>query len=190
MTCTIYSLEELLSIKGGKRLPTGGVLTKHRTNHPYIRIRDLGPKNLELSESFEFVPEDIQKKIAQYVVAENDIVISIVGTIGLISMIGPSLNNANLTENCAKLTNLDPRIDSQYLYYFLKSTNGQDQISQLTVGAVQPKLPLKNIGKIEIPCPPLEKQRQISFVLSSLDRKIELNNQINDYLAQFNFSRQ
>ena len=142
-----------------------------------------GKKTLELDGSFEFVDDETQKAISRYIVTGGDIVLSIVGTIGLVSVVGDSLNEANLTENCVKLTSLSG-IDRDYLYYYLKSSYGQQEIARGTVGAVQAKLPIKNIQDISIPLPDEVTQRKIADILSSLDAKIEVNQRINDNLRQ------
>lgn len=178
-------LGDVCEIKGGKRLPKGINLITQKNSHPYIRVRDLGKsKTLELNSSYEYVDEITQKQIQRYITLKGDILISIVGTIGLIAIVGGSLNGANLTENCVKLVKLD-NIDSEYLYYYLKSPLGQQNISRGTVGAVQAKLPIKNIQEFNINCPVLiSDQRRIASILSSLDRKIELNNNINADLEE------
>lgn len=177
-------LAALCEIKGGKRLPKGTNLVQHKTKHPYIRVRDLNNiKNLELNCNFEYIENEVYNKISNYIVNSGDIIISIVGTIGLVSIITESLNQANLTENCAKLINLKD-IDNNFLYYFLSSELGQNEIKKGTVGAVQQKLPLYSIGEINISLPPLETQEKIARILSSLDDKIELNNKINQNLEQ------
>ena len=178
-------LGDVCEIKGGKRLPKGVNLITQKNSHPYIRVRDLGKsKTIELNSSYEFVDEITQKQIQRYITQKGDILISIVGTIGLIAIVGGSLDGANLTENCVKLVKLD-KIDSEYLYYYLKSPFGQQNISRGTVGAVQAKLPIKNIQEFSIICPELiSDQRRIASILSSLDRKIELNNKINADLEE------
>ena len=177
-------LGDVATVKGGKRLPKGTNLITTPNNHPYIRVRDLnGRRTLELDNSFEFVDDETQKTISRYVVDNGDIVLSIVGTIGLVAIIGKSLDKANLTENCVKLTSLSG-IDRDFLYYFLKSSFGQQEITRGTVGAVQAKLPIKNIQDITIPLPDEFTQRKIAAILSSLDEKIETNQKINDNLEQ------
>ena len=178
-------LGDVCEIKGGKRLPKGVNLITQKNSHPYIRVRDLGKsKTIELNFSYEYVDEITQKQIQRYITQKGDILISIVGTIGLIAIVGGSLDGANLTENCVKLVKLD-KIDSEYLYYYLKSPFGQQNISRGTVGAVQAKLPIKNIQDFSIICPELiSDQRRIASILSSLDRKIELNNKINADLEE------
>lgn len=178
-------LGDVCEIKGGKRLPKGVNLITQKNSHPYIRVRDLGKsKTIELNSSYEYVDEITQKQIQRYITQKGDILISIVGTIGLIAIVGGSLDGANLTENCVKLVKLD-KIDSEYLYYYLKSPFGQQNISRGTVGAVQAMLPIKNIQDFSIICPELiSDQRRIATILSSLDRKIELNNKINADLEE------
>lgn len=181
-------LGDVAAVKGGKRLPKGiNLITKPNT-HPYIRVRDLsGKRTLELDSSFEFVDDETQKTISRYIVNDGDIVLSIVGTIGLVAIVGKSLNEANLTENCVKLTSLSG-VDRDFLYYFLKSPYGQQEITRGTVGAVQAKLPIKNIQDITIPLPDELTQSKIAAVLSSLDTKIETNQKINDNLQQQAFA--
>ena len=177
-------LGDVAAVKGGKRLPKGTNLITMPNSHPYIRVRDLnGRRTLELNSSFEFVDDETQKTISRYIVDNGDIVLSIVGTIGLVAIIGKSLDKANLTENCVKLTSLSG-IDRDFLYYFLKSSFGQQEITRGTVGAVQAKLPIKNIQDITIPLPDEFAQRKIAAILSSLDEKIEANQKINDNLEQ------
>ena len=179
-----YKLGELVTIKGGKRLPKGVLLQSAPNHHPYIRIRDLGKTRiLELDSTYEYVDDITQKSIARYVVEKGDILLSIVGTIGLIGIVGESLHLANQTENCVKLINLKT-VDRLYLYYYLSSTIGQIEIQKGIVGAVQAKLPIKNIENIEISLPPLTEQKRIADILSAIDDKIELNRRINANLEQ------
>ena len=179
----IVKLEELASVKGGKRLPKGVNLITTKNSHPYIRVRDLNNKHtLELNGDFEYVDDETQKTIARYIVDSGDIVLSIVGTIGLVAIVGDSLHHANLTENCVKLTQLND-VDRDYLYYFLKSELGQAEIAKGTVGAVQAKLPIKNIQAIDVVLPGLERQKKIASILAAIDYKIEVNEKINDNLT-------
>ena len=177
-------LGDVVIVKGGKRLPKGISLITTPNNHPYIRVRDLNEKRtLEMDSSFEFVDEETQKAISRYIVDDGDIVLSIVGTIGLVAIVGKSLDKANLTENCVKLTSLSG-IDRDYLYYFLKSSFGQQEIARGTVGAVQAKLPIKNIQDITISLPDELTQRKIAAILAAMDEKIETNQKINDNLLE------
>ncbi len=178
----VIPLASLVSVKGGKRLPKEDSLQVAPTPHPYIRVRDMGQRFLP-ENGLEYVPIDVFPKIKRYIVEENDVLISIVGTIGLISVVDMRFHLASQTENSAKLTGLD-RIDAMFLYYYLISSSGQNHIKQATVGAVQAKLPLYNIEKIPVVWPEREEREKIVEQLSTLDEKIELNRQINQTLEQ------
>ena len=175
-------LGDVAAVKGGKRLPKNVNLINTPNTHPYIRVRDLNDRvTLELNDSFLYVDDETQKGISRYVVNSDDIVISIVGTIGLVAKIGKTLDGANLTENCVKIANLQ-NIDKEYLFYYLKSVFGQQEIMRGIVGAVQQKLPIKNIQEITIKSPELIEQKKIAAILSVLDEKIAINRAINDNL--------
>ncbi|WP_373149703.1 restriction endonuclease subunit S [Bacteroides finegoldii] len=180
-----YKLGEIAVIKGGKRLPKGIELISIPNSHPYIRIRDMYVnKIMELNGDFEYVDDVTQKSIQRYIVKQNDIILAIVGnTLGLVSIVGKSLDGANLTENCVKIVS-DNLVTQNYIYYYLNSDFGQNEIKKGIVGAAQPKLPIKNIMDISIALPPLKYQKDVIDILSSIDDKIELNRRINDNLEQ------
>ena len=50
---------------------------------------------------------------------------------------------------------------SKYVYYYLISESGQAQIQAGIVGSTQPKFPLYNIEKIEIPDVSMSEQQHI-----------------------------
>lgn len=147
------SLTDFCDIKGGKRLPKGNELNNEKDGNPYIKVADMEKsKFVVLNDSLQYVSKDIQKSISRYIVQTGDIIISIVGTIGLVNMVDNSLNNANLTENCYRLTNFKD-VHSDYLYYYLNSPIGKKEIESRTVGGVQAKLPMYNVQALPIVLP-------------------------------------
>ena len=176
-------IEEFAEVKGGKRLPKGDSLSEGKTSHPYIRVVDFSDGRIS-SSNLLYVPENVFTSIKRYTVDTEDVVISIVGTIGLIASIPSGLHKANLTENAAKILITNINIDSHYLSWYLKSPVGQHEIQRNTVGSTQPKLPLYGIKNIKVNYPPLPEQRAIAHILGSLDDKIELNRQMNQTLEK------
>lgn len=145
------NLGEIADVKGGKRLPKGINLIDIPNTHPYIRVRDLNNALFaSLTPDYAYVDEETQKSISRYIVSTGDVLISIVGTIGLTAIVDSTLDKANLTENCVKITNLK-HITPEYLVLYLRSQLGREAIAKGTVGAVQQKLPIKNIQAIPIP---------------------------------------
>ena len=95
-------ISDFAIIKSGKRLPKGSFLTSEVTPHPYVRTRDIKNNQIEIS-NIQYLQPEIQKEINRYIVKTDDLIISIVGTVGSCALIPPELDNANLTENCAKI---------------------------------------------------------------------------------------
>jgi type I restriction enzyme, S subunit len=175
-------LGDIADVKGGKRLPNGSALTETPTNHPYIRTRDINGNKIAIKELL-FVPDEAFLAISNYIVEKGDVIISIVGTIGLCAVIPDELHLASLTENCAKIVNINSNsLSKAFLFYYLVSPDGQAEIRARNVGSTQPKLPLYNIKSLPIPLPPLEEQEAITAVLSSLDDKIDLLHRQNQTL--------
>ena len=172
---SIVSLDSLCTVKGGKRLPADCELLDDPTEHPYIRVRDVGgSRYVCLTDQFQYIDEETHQAISRYIVSTGDIVISIVGTIGLLGKIHSSLDKANLTENCVKLAGIHT-VTSDYLYYTLCYKKQIKEIDLLTVGAVQAKLPMYNIQSMKILVPPAKVIRDFQKKMNALDEQIEAN---------------
>ena len=74
--------------------------------------------------------------------------------------------------------------NDKYLYYWLKSKNGQNTIKSIVTGSAMPKFNKTDLKNIEIAIPCIEDQDKIVEILSNIDKKIELNNQTNDNLYE------
>ena len=170
---SIVSLDSLCTVKGGKRLPADCELLDDPTEHPYIRVRDVGgSRYVCLTDQFQYIDEETHQAISRYIVNTGDIVISIVGTIGLLGKIHSSLDKANLTENCVKLAGIHT-VTSDYLYYTLCYKKQIKEIDLLTVGAVQAKLPMYNIQSMKILVPPTKVISDFQKKMNALDEQIE-----------------
>lgn len=172
---SIVSLDSLCTVKGGKRLPAGCELLDTPTEHPYIRVRDVGSSRYVcLTNQFQYIDEETHAAISRYIVNKDDIIISIVGTIGLLGKIHSSLDKANLTENCVKLSDIHT-VTSDYLYYTLCYKKQIKEIELLTVGAVQAKLPMYNIQSMKILVPPINEVTNFQNEIDVFNKQIEAN---------------
>ena len=172
---TTVNLGEIADVKGGKRLPKGVNLIDIPNSHPYIRVRDLNNALFaSLTPNYAYVDEETQKSISRYIVSTGDVLISIVGTIGLTAIVDSTLDKANLTENCVKVTNLK-HITPEYLLLYLRSQLGREAITKGTVGAVQQKLPIKNIQAIPIPVLSEKDKNTLFCTLDSIFAEISSN---------------
>lgn len=179
-----YRINEIASVKSGKRLPKDESLTDKKTGYPYIRLVDVNEGKIDASK-IQYLEPKIQDKISRYIVETNDVCLAIVGhTIGMVFYVEGEWNKANLTENAARLTDISSSFNPRYIYYYLISPVGQSEIISRKVGSAQGKLPLYNIKELKIKAPDRITQDHIVDVLLSLDNKITLNRQINQTLEQ------
>ena len=81
--------------------------------------------------------------------------------------------------------NCNPKIvESSYLYYQLQSPHFKSYIHLMSTGSTIKHISLKTMREYVFELPSLTDQRRIASILSSLDRKIELNNKINADLEE------
>ena len=82
--------------------------------------------------------------------------------------------------NHAHIFKVKENVDLEYLYYYLLKLD----LGEYITGSTQPKLNQENMNKIKIKLPELKIQRKISKILSNIDKKIKLNNEINNNLYE------
>lgn len=80
--------------------------------------------------------------------------------------------------NHAHIVTGNEEVTTEYLHYFLQHADIQSYLT----GAVMPKLTQGNLNKIPVRYPEPDYQKQIVQILSSLDKKIDLNRHINQTL--------
>jgi type I restriction enzyme S subunit len=173
---TEHYIRDIASIKSGKRLPKGHLLTDVCTPFPYIKARDI--RNGKVNETqLQFLLPETQRSIKKYIVKEGDICITIVANIGDVGIVPKGLNNANLTENAIRLTNFNSElVYSKYLCQVLSAPFFKEYMELLSAGAAQAKLGIYKIEKIKVQLPPLEDQKTISATLAAFEDLIEINN--------------
>jgi len=163
----VRTIDQVGFVTSGKRLPLGSSLVDHPTPHPYIRVTDMRPGTVSLSD-IKFVPESVFLAIKRYRIFRDDIFISVAGTLGIVGKIPAELDGANLTENADRITDISCSQD--FLLYVLMSPLIQGTIDAIRTVGAQPKLALTRIRKFAIPLPPSKaEQRAIAAALSDVD---------------------
>ena len=78
----------------------------------------------------------------------------------------------------------EKELDKKYLYYTLLQDNFFDYVTATSKGTKMPRGDKSAIMNYGIMLPPLYEQKAIANILSTLDEKIETNNQINEKLEE------
>lgn len=169
------TIKEICKIKSGKRLPKGKSFSAEETDFPYIRARDIKAGKIN-SENLVYLDEVTQKKLSQYIVNKNDIVITVVGaSVGDVGYVSEDLDGYNLTENAVRLTEFDENVNSLYLLYLLNSQTYWEIMQSIAGGSAQPKLGIYKVESIPLELPTLDVQNSIVKSISSYDNLIENN---------------
>lgn len=176
-------LGEICNISSSKRI----FMSEYVKNGiPFYRGKEIIEKSLGKDTSTKlYISEskynDIAKKYS--VPLKKDILLTSVGTIGVPYLVRDEkfyFKDGNLTW----LNDFKKNIDSYFIYYWLKSKKGQEQIQAITIGSTQKALTIENLKKLELLLPDIKIQKKIISILSSLDEKIELNRKINQNLEE------
>lgn len=104
---------------------------------------------------------------------ENDILFSIAGTLGRVSVVKSSILPANTNQAIAIVRTKEGCIP--YLTTVLKGRAVEDFIKKNPTVGAQPNLSLEQVNNLEIPLPKKEEQIKIGDYFSNLDNLITLH---------------
>ena len=128
---------------------------------------------------------DLTDRLSKYILQEKDIVIGMDG-----SRVGK--NRAIISENdlpailAQRVACVRAKADfsQDYIRYVIMSKTFEYYVDSIKTGTSIPHISMKQIGEFKFKAPSLEIQEKIADVLSSLDDKIELNNEVNKTLEE------
>ncbi|EAI0962459.1 restriction endonuclease subunit S [Campylobacter coli] len=169
----VKKFEEIANIKGGKRLPKGENLLDNNTKFTYIRVADFQDNGTINLQNIKFINENTYNVLKNYKIYDDNLYISIAGTIGKSGIIPKELNGAILTENAVKLEYIQNNISNKFMYFFTLSNIFKTQIQTSTKIVAQPKLAITRLKQIQIPLPPLKEQERIVGILDESFAKID-----------------
>ena len=176
MSCKIKDLCE--------RIGSGG--TPSRKNKSYYNlgnIKWLKTKELDdikIYDTEEKITEEGLKKSSAKLYPKDTIVMAMYGaTVGKLGIIKEEMCT---NQACCNMVVDSNKCNYKFLYYSL--LYNRESIINLANGAAQQNLSVGVIGDYEINLPSLEEQEKIADILSSLDDKVELNNEMNKTLEE------
>jgi len=111
---------------------------------------------------------------------DRTIFVSINGTLGNVALYN---GEKCILGKSACYFNVKETVDKYFIRYIVTNRAFQDYIAMLATGTTIKNVSLKTMREFPFLLPPLHEQKKIADILSSLDDKIELNNNINDNLA-------
>lgn len=157
-----------------------------------VKVSNLTNDSIDLSQCVCIDNELSKKYNDKYELMSGDIIITTVGSwptnpasvVGKVIKVPTDANNTLLNQNAVRVRS-NSNINQRYLYYLLKNETFKEYIVGTAQGSAnQASITQEDIKNFEFELHPLEEQEKIANILSSLDDKIELNNEMNKTLEE------
>ena len=148
---------------------------------PIVTVEHLGD-TIFTHKNLPFVSEADTKRLSKYILIEGDIVFSRVGSIDRNVYVDKNHEGWMFSGRCIRVRADKNKVNPRYLSYYFKQNSFKKMMMNLAVGATMPSLNTKIMNSIELDLLPRENQDKIANILSTIDDKIETNNQINQEL--------
>ena len=118
--------------------------------------------------------EEHMNYLSRSILANNDILFSIAGTLGRTAIVKSHLLPAN-TNQALAIIRLNKSVDVEYINTFLKSNAIKTYIRKNPTVGAQPNLSLGQVSDLEINIPNYSEQKKISNLFSKFDLMITLH---------------
>lgn len=132
-------------------------------------------------ENASYISEEDYNKINERSLVEiNDVLYSMIGTVGLVYRVDQQPNYAIKNMGLFKIHD---ELKSKWLYYYLNSPKAKGKVLSMLSGSTQKFISLSNLRNLEIEFPQnIDDAKRIIKICESIDKKIKLNNEINNNL--------
>lgn len=137
----------------------------------YVRPSEIGEHGIVLSD-LRKTTRSIAKKYSRSALKANDIILTIVGTIGKVASVPSELEGGNITQSSCRIRPDGSVIFSGFLKYFLRSDGAVEQYNDKRLGTAVPRLNIADIRAFRIRLPPLAEQRRIVSKLDALTARL------------------
>ena len=184
------AMQELLRSKDGWTVKTLGesceVITKGTTPTSigrnftgsgvnFLKAESISENGHPILSKIAFIDETTHKILKRSQLMDGDLLVSIAGVLGRIGIVDKSLLPANINQALAIVRlGKESDFDRIYLFYYLRSTMIEKQISDINVQAAQANISLQNVSDFQISIPlSISEQIKIANILSDMDAEIE-----------------
>ena len=149
---------------------------------PVIRNYNLKDGKIDCTNLSFVSEEDYKERVKRAIPEESDIIISREAPMGVVGIV-PKEFQCCLGQRLVLLKIDKSKCLPKYLLYTLMSEYVQVQIRRINqTGSIVSNLNISSLKELKIPLHNFEEQRKITNILSAIDDKIQINNQINQEL--------
>lgn len=148
-------------------------------NIPWISVKDFNNDFRYIYKTEKSITQLGLQKSSTKLLQRGDVIISARGTVGEIATIPFAMA---FNQSCYGLRAKKGIVTSDYLYYLIK--HNILVLKKNTHGSVFDTITRSTFDNIEVEIPSIKIQQKISSILNDYDKKIELNNAINNNLER------
>jgi type I restriction enzyme S subunit len=138
---------------------------------PMIKIQDINLGKIQ-TERLSYISKALHNKYAKTEVKTGDLLISLIGSIGITARVPDALQGANVSRQFAVIRTSSLEM-SNYLYCFLGGAAAQERISFLSQGNAQKALNLDSLRSLEVPLRSNAEMDRVVRICQALDLIIE-----------------
>ena len=185
-----YTVQELIDMNMLEKPTDGNHGNKHPKNSdyvnqgvPFIMVSDIVNGKIDYNKC-KFISKNQRNKLDKGFSKPGDILLSHKATIGVTTIVDNSYPEIVITPQLTYYR-VKEKIDKYYLKYYFDSPYFQNILKNwATSGSTRAYLGITAQLKLPILLPNLQNQHKIARILATIDKKIELNTQINNNLYE------
>ena len=166
-------------ISDGDHLPP----PKSDSGVPFITISNITGQNKLSFEDTMFVPESYYNGLNENKKAKkDDILYSVVGSFG--KPVYVDFDKQMVFQRHIAILRPKRNVNARFIYYTMLNPQFYKLVDKLAIGCSQRTVTLDTLRNIEVNLPDKDIQDKMVGILSLIDEKIDINNNVNDNLEQ------
>lgn len=168
-----YKIKDITS-----RITSGGTPKSSEASYydgtiPWLNTKEINFNRITKTERY-ITKEGLNNSSAKWI-PKGSVIVAMYGATA--AKVAYSQIDLTTNQACCNLIIDEDKANSQFVYYYIQSS--YEELLNLACGAAQQNLSVGVIGDFQISLPPLDEQKRIASILSSLDDKIDLLNREN-----------
>lgn len=169
------ALESLIDYRG--KTPK-----KSETGIMTLSAKSVKNNHIDYSQCYFISEEEYKRFMVRGIPKKGDILLTTEAPLGCVARL--DRDDVAIAQRLLTLRGKKEVLDNDYLLYYLQSPIGQASLKARESGTTVTGIKQSEFKKIELMIPDYEAQRYISSILRTIDKKIELNNAINNNLEK------
>ena len=139
----VKRLEEIITSLSKGTTPRQSDVDGLNVEIPFLKVKDVNDDGGIKYSGIEYIPKTVhENQLKRSILKTNDILFSIAGTIGRVSIVPEKLDNSNCNQALAFIRLKDKNGHLPLVYYWLKSESTQREINSSIVQGVQANVSL------------------------------------------------